>query len=152
MRAVLWIALSFCAIFRSGAQSLPPGAEVVETFYNGMNYIFGPLEKNRVPYGLLRDYAMEFTNLENYNGINLTDSNIVDYGNFWTVYQTLFTARIHPNAGTWKNPTLFDSLWNVKRIPGRIALAGVCAGYGKFKSFAATNNLVTISTRRERVR
>jgi hypothetical protein len=49
-------------------QNIPPTAEIDNTFYNRMNYVFNPLEKNRVPYGLLKDFAMEFTDLERYSG------------------------------------------------------------------------------------
>lgn len=126
--------------------SIPGGStEVSDAFSQRMNYVFSPLEKNRVPYGLLRDYAMEFVNLENYSGTALTDSNVVDYAAYWDIYQTLFTSRIHSNAGTWKHPTLLDSLWFQQRIPGRLALAGLCIGYGKFKPDAASDNLVTVS-------
>ncbi len=33
-----------------------------------MNYIFANVDKTKVPYGILRDYGMEFTNIENYKG------------------------------------------------------------------------------------
>jgi len=51
--------------------------DINTSFADRMNYIFQPLEKNRVPNGLLLDYAMEFTNLSNFNGTALTDSNMV---------------------------------------------------------------------------
>jgi hypothetical protein len=35
--------------------------EIDTTFNIQMNYIFGSLFKNLVPYGILRDYAMEFS-------------------------------------------------------------------------------------------
>ena len=41
--------------------------EIDTTFNNRMNYVFGVLEKNRVPNGMLQDYAMEFTNLNAFN-------------------------------------------------------------------------------------
>lgn len=41
--------------------------EIDTTFNNRMNYVFGILEKNRVPNGMLRDYAMEFTNMNAFN-------------------------------------------------------------------------------------
>ena len=40
--------------FRAQAQTLPPDAEISTAYYDRMNYIFSPLEKQRVPYGLLR--------------------------------------------------------------------------------------------------
>lgn len=39
--------------------------EVNTEFNDRMNFVFAPLEKYRVPHGLLLDYAMEFTNLNN---------------------------------------------------------------------------------------
>lgn len=47
-----------------------------------MNYVFSPLEKNRVPYALLRDFAMKFADLERYRG-SVNDGNYVDYGDFF---------------------------------------------------------------------
>ena len=41
--------------------------EIDTTFSNRMNFVFGVLEKNRVPNGMLQDYAMEFTNLNKFN-------------------------------------------------------------------------------------
>jgi hypothetical protein len=43
-------------------------ANVDTTFNSAMNNIFGALNTNNIPFGMLRDYAMEFTNLENFNG------------------------------------------------------------------------------------
>lgn len=44
--------------------------DINTSFSDRMNYIFQQLEKDRVPNGLLLDYAMEFTNLSNFNGAN----------------------------------------------------------------------------------
>lgn len=54
---------SFAYLFKAKAQT-----DINTTFSDRMNYIFQLLEKNRVPDGLLLDYAMEFTNLSNFNG------------------------------------------------------------------------------------
>jgi hypothetical protein len=67
--------------------------EINTSFSTQMNTVFANLDKTKVPYGYLRDYAMEFTNLENYNGkATLADSNLTDMGNFWEVYNTLISA------------------------------------------------------------
>lgn len=55
--------------------------EVDTTFNTRMNYVFGRLEKNRVPYGFLRDYAFEFTNLIVFDGVSIADSNYATYTN-----------------------------------------------------------------------
>ncbi len=41
------------------------------SFNSRMNYVFGRLEKNRVPNGLLRDYAFEMTSLEAFSGASV---------------------------------------------------------------------------------
>jgi hypothetical protein len=39
-----------------------------------MNTIFDSLNTSKIPFGILRDYAMEFTNLAAYNGLVIADS------------------------------------------------------------------------------
>lgn len=69
--------------------------ETDTTFFTQMNYIFAHVDKSKVPYGILRDFGMEFTNIENYNGTaTLADSNYTDVDAFWDVYQTLLTSRV----------------------------------------------------------
>jgi hypothetical protein len=50
--------------------------EVNDTFGQQMATMFGSLEKNRVPHGLLLDLSMEFTNVPAFNG-TLSDSTFV---------------------------------------------------------------------------
>jgi hypothetical protein len=42
--------------------------EVNTSFATQMNNMFSPLDKNRVPHGILLDFAMEFTNVPAFNG------------------------------------------------------------------------------------
>lgn len=69
---IVGILLLFAISFSSFAQD-----EVDTTYITQMNNIFGSLEKSRVPYGLLQDYAFDFTDLGNFNGV-FTDSNEVN--------------------------------------------------------------------------
>lgn len=63
--------------------------ETDTAFFSQMNYIFAHVDKSKVPHGILRDFGMEFTNLENYSGTApLADSNYADVSAFWDVYQT----------------------------------------------------------------
>ena len=118
--------------------------DINSSFSNRMNYIFQQLEKNRVPNGLLLDYAMEFTNLSNFNGSALTDSNKVMTSEFWEIYNTLYLSRIHSNGFTIQNPALFDSLWFSQRGYGKIVLSGLFYNYSRLRDDAAQANLVTI--------
>ena len=61
----------------------PANAEISTGYYDRMNYIFGALELNRVPNGLLRDFAFEFTDLNAFDGTYLVDSNLVDASAYW---------------------------------------------------------------------
>jgi hypothetical protein len=101
------VLLFFCAYsFSSIAQD-----EINTEFIDRMNYIFGPLEKNRVPNGLLLDYSMEFTDLKNYNGI-LTDTNKVSAGILRDIYSTVFMSAIHNNAGGFYSPIMWTAFGN----------------------------------------
>ena len=84
----------FCAFsFSSLSQD-----EINTEFINRMNYVFSPLEKNRVPTGLLWDYSMEWADLKSYNGI-LTDSNKINAGLLRDIYTTVAMSAIHTKAG-----------------------------------------------------
>ncbi len=120
-------------------------AQTDTTFFTQMNYIFANLDKSKVPYGILRDYAMEFTNIENYNGTAaLADSNYADVRTFWNVYQTLLTGRVSTSASGFISPQVTDSLWYIQRDTGLIVLSGLYFNYSRFKDDAA-NNYVTVS-------
>lgn len=78
-------------------------AEINSEFTNRMNYVFSPLEKHRVPHGLLLDYSMELAELKSYNGV-LTDSNKVNAGLLHDIHTTLLLSGIHTNAGSFYHP------------------------------------------------
>ena len=92
--------------------------EVNTSFADRMNYVFQQLEKNRLPNGLLLDYAMEFTNLSAYNGAVLADSNKVNAGLLRDIYATVFMSAIHGNAGGFYSPDYVDSIWQLQRQSG----------------------------------
>jgi len=123
------------------------GNKQVDTSFNSrVNYLFARLEKNRIPYGLLRDYAFEFTNLENYNGTYLADSNLVDKGIFYSIYNTLITSRMTAGAASsMPDPQLVDSLWFRSRQPGRISLGGLFYQYARFSNDAYSSGKITSS-------
>lgn len=105
---VLFSLIAFNSVF---AQT-----ETDTTFSTQMNYIFSNLDKTKVPYGILRDYGMEFTNIENYNGtVPLVDSNYADINAFWDVYQTLLSSRISISASGFAKGDTVDSRWYTQR-------------------------------------
>jgi hypothetical protein len=53
--------------------------ETDTSFAAQMNSIFANLKKSRIPHGILKDYGMEITSLNQFNGTaSLTDSNYID--------------------------------------------------------------------------
>ena len=117
--------------------------ETDTTFSNQMNYIFANVDKTKTPYGILRDYGMEFTNIENYNGTAvLADSNYADANACWDVYQTLLTSRGRTSATGFAKGDTVDNRWYNQRVPGKIVLSGLYFNYSRFKDNAAGNNCI----------
>ncbi len=136
----LCLAFLFLCLFKTVNAQI----EINTSFSDRINYIFQQLEKNRVPDGVLLDYAMEFTNLSNFDGTALTDSNKVMSAEFWEIYNTLYLSRIHPNGFTIQNPTIYDSLWFSQREYGKIVLSGLFYNYSRLKDDALSSNLITV--------
>ncbi len=132
--ALLWLVLITTSI---------RGQETDTTYAARMNYIFQHLDKAKVPFGLLKDVALEMAELNYYKGTVLQDSNRVFVDNWNDIYLTLATARIHPNtAFIFPHPQKVDSIWFAKRKPGQITLAGLYYQYSRFSDDGA--NKVTI--------
>lgn len=67
MKKLLALSLVFFTVINSFSQSFTPPsyAEVDYNYRNYGNNVFGALEANRVPTGLLLDYAFDFTEPKN---------------------------------------------------------------------------------------
>lgn len=66
--------------------------ETDSTWAAAVNRVFSGLDKSKVPHHLLKDYAMEFIDIESYNG-ELTENNFLHRGHFTSIYNTLLMAR-----------------------------------------------------------
>ncbi len=109
-----------------------------------INQTFAGIDKNKVPHSLLRDYAMEFTNLAAFNGA-LTDTSYVSKGTLTSIYNTLLMARVKTNVTGLVSPTLFKQNWKNLRQKNTIVLSGLYYKYSQFKanaypSFVTVNN------------
>lgn len=146
-KALFYSAVLFLLLSNKVSAQYMIGNKQVDTSFNSrVNFLFAHLEKNRIPYGLLRDYAFEFTNLENYNGTYLADSNMVDKGIFFGIYNTLVTSGMTTAAvASLPDPALVDSLWFRSRQPGRISLCGLFYQYARFSNDAYTSGKITSS-------
>lgn len=119
--------------------------EIISDFSNQVTTITSNLELSRVPYGLLRDLAFEQTELDNFNGTILVDSNLTTATSLNAIYQTLQSAKVTSNAFSFPKASTLDSLNNVNRQPGKIILSGLYFKYSQFKANAVQNNLIKIN-------
>ncbi|MEO6837648.1 MAG: hypothetical protein ABI185_04630 [Ginsengibacter sp.] len=63
--------------------------ETDTTFFTQMNYIFANVDKSKMPYEILRDFGMEFTNIEKYiRASALVDNNYADDDTILVIIQT----------------------------------------------------------------
>jgi hypothetical protein len=109
--------------------------EINTSFKNQMNYTFQYLEKNRVPYGVLLDFGMEFTNVPAFNG-TLTDSTYVTPSSLRQIYNTLLMSRIRNVQTGFVTPQQFNDNWRNNRSSDYIALSGLYFKYSKFNDNA----------------
>lgn len=128
------------------AQYIVNGKEIDTTFNTKMNFIFGNLDKSHVPFGLLKDYAMEFTNLQAYDGSNMADSTLLNKALLSEIYNTLYTAIVTPAASAaLPNPGITDSIWYNKRRPGQVALSGLYFKYAYLDANALNTNKIVVN-------
>ncbi|MBN8835527.1 MAG: hypothetical protein ABS68_04555 [Niastella sp. SCN 39-18] len=88
-------------------------------YYGKMNYVFHYVNKSLVTTGMLRDYGIEFLNLDNYTGAALHDSNFVALAEWRMLYTGLYSSQINSNANLLYLDTvnrLIDK-YNKKNLP-----------------------------------
>ncbi|TXD81044.1 hypothetical protein ESY86_19495 [Subsaximicrobium wynnwilliamsii] len=108
-----------------------------------INQTFAGIDKDRIPHSLLRDYAMEFTDLSNYNG-TLSDTNYVSRGALKSIYNTLVMARVKPTVTSLVSPSVFRQNWNNLRQENTLVISGLYYKYSQLKSNAYPN-FITVS-------
>ncbi len=131
------ITLLLCFILVSGG--LYAQVETNTSFAHRMATLFSPLDKDEVPYGILLDYGMEFTNVPAFDG-TLTDSTYTDLTALKQIYNTLLTSRIKEVSEGFVTPRVFDSTWKNVREKDIITLAGLFFGYARFSDDAIASN------------
>ncbi len=142
MKKNLLLLLSICIINLSNAQTAPYDTT---TYYGKMGFLFNNLNRTQITTGLLRDYGIDFMNLDNYNGKVLNDTNWVTLPDWRSIYATLYSEQI-------KTPTNMLYLDTINNLIGRFAQSNLpvtftCLYYNfnVLDSNAAINNLITIA-------
>lgn len=87
---------------------------VSETYSDEFSEIFSGLDKNRIPHGLLLDFAMDFTNIEAYNG-QLSDSTNLNRLSFTNIYHTMLLTRVRDVSQGFMPPQELANTWEEYR-------------------------------------
>ncbi|MBP2834260.1 hypothetical protein J8281_18875, partial [Aquimarina sp. U1-2] len=105
-----------------------------------MDNTFQPLEKHRVPHGILLDFGMEFTHVPAYNG-TLTDTTFINKRVLKEIYNTLLMSRITTTSTGFVTSEDFNTNWRNNRSSNYIALSGLFFNYSRFNQNAYPNKL-----------
>ncbi|MBA3673705.1 MAG: hypothetical protein H0W75_01900 [Chitinophagaceae bacterium] len=140
MKRILQLFLLLFTTYTVTAQTYTPPAfaETDNNYRNYVNNVFGTLESNRVPTGLLMDYAFDFTDPRIYNGSVLVDSTLMEQGIYSELYKTIFTSRFNNNSSGMRHPSIHDSLCYVARQKEVITLSGLLFKYNAIMPDANT--------------
>ena len=129
-RIYLFLLLLVCSYTVHAQSYTPPSfADIDNNYRNYVNNVFGALEANRVPTGLLADYGFDFTDPQIYNGSTLVDSTLMEQGIYSELYKTIFTSRFNNNTGALRHPSIHDSLCYIARQREVITLSGLIFKY-----------------------
>jgi Secretion system C-terminal sorting domain len=141
MRKIFLAMLVLLTTLQTFSQTYTPPsfAEVDNNYRNYVNNVFGALETNRVPTGLLADYGFDFTDPKFYNGVVLVDSTLIEQGIYSDLYKTIFTSRFNNNSGTMRHPSIQDSLCYTARQKEVITLSGLLFKYNAIDPNAQAN-------------
>ena len=133
-RSLLLISLILLSLF-SYAQDDP------NAFSNRINYIFQHVNKSQIPTGILQEYGIDFTNVNNYNGLVLNDSNKVILNEWSQIYTSLYTAQITsaPNLPS------FSSITSKLDTIANNSLLIMHYNFNSLKTDAVSNNLFSIT-------
>ena len=93
--------------FQTYAQQFKQSVDT--TYYAKVTQAFAPLDKSKIPYGILSDYGMELLPLKAFDG-TAHDSLSIDYLTFYRIYSSLLLCRIvdNPNDGLYPTFTGFS--------------------------------------------
>ena len=107
-------------------------------YYGKMNYVFHYVDKGLVNTGMLRNYGIEFLNLDNYTGVALHDSNYVALDEWRMLYTGLYSSQINNNANLLYLDTVNRLINKYSSDTLPISFVGLHYNYEKLKDNAVT--------------
>lgn len=133
MKKIYLVLLLLTGTYLLRAQTQP-----VDVHDNVLESIFSDLEKQRIPTGFLLDAAIEFSNLQKYDG-SIPDSSYTSSKLVAGIYNTLLMSRLSSSAYTPKSPLEFISDWKTAQAVNVIPLGGLFYEYSQFSSQTVAN-------------
>ncbi len=131
-KIIISLILSLC-ILSGYAQDTP------NAFADRINYIFQFVDKSQVSTGVLQEYGIDFTNVNNFSGQVLNDSNKLVLNEWKYLYQSLYSAQINLTANL---PQLTTIEANVNAVANNRLLV-MHYNFNSIKTDALSNNLFT---------
>lgn len=117
------------------------GQDIPDAFANRINHIFQYVDKSQIPTGILQEYGIDFTNINNYNGLVLNDSNKLTLAEWRHLYNSLYSAQIN-NTANMPTPDVIKA--NQANFTAS-SLMVMHYHFNQLKPDALTNNLFTVS-------
>ena len=118
MKKISYFLLCFFVFTIANAQQ-----EISNAYATQVSNMFAPLDKTKIPHGLLLDFGFEYTNLKAYNG-TLVDSTAINPTALKNIYNTFFSSRIINTTTGFVNPNNYETNWNNNRSTGIITVSG----------------------------
>lgn len=114
-------------------------------YYGKMDYVFEHVNKTPITSGMLRDYGIEFLNLDNYTGTVLHDSNYVGLSEWRMLYASLYSSQIN-NSNTILYLDTVNRLINRFAGPtAPLSFVSLNYYYQRLRDDALSSNLLTES-------
>lgn len=139
MKKISYFLLCFLVFTIANAQQ-----EISNAYATQVSNMFAPLDKTKIPHGLLLDFGFEYTNLKAYNG-TLVDSTTINPTALKNIYNTLFSSRIINTTTGFVNPNNYETNWNNNRSTGIITVSGLYFKYASLINDAINLNKINFS-------
>lgn len=114
-------------------------------YYGKMNWIYYNVNTSLVTTGLLRDYGIDFLNLDNYSGSALNDSNYVSLDEWRLLYASLYSDHINSNGSFLALDTLNRLFTSRSQTATPINFVTLFYNYQSFVPNAVTSNLIQVT-------
>ena len=114
-------------------------------YYTKINSVFANVNTSTITTGCLRDYGIDFLNLDNYTGTAVNDSNFVGLIEWRNLYASIYSEQINSNANLLYLDTL-NKVFNNYAAPSLpISFTTLYFTYQYLDSNAVTNHLMTVT-------